>query len=298
MKPIFSPLLLSVALLPPLLSAPLSLMSSPAQSQEQSREQPQRIIAVGGALTEIVYALGAQQRLVAVDTTSTFPAETLKLAKVGYMRQLSSEGVLSMKPSVVLATNEAGPPAVMSQLKSAGVKFEIMNADHSFEELRNKVRVVSAALGLQAQGAKLDDSITAEWKATQEFVARNGRKPRVLFLMLHSASGGLMASGEGTAADAVIRYAGGINAVSGYKGYKPLAEEAVIAAAPDFVLLTREGLDAIGGIDKLWQKPGLGFTPAAKNKRYAAPDALYLLGFGPRLPKAVRELAEKLQAGA
>lgn len=272
-----------------------------AQAQAPAQAPEPRVVSVGGALTEIVYALGAQKTLVAVDTTSTHPPEALKLARVGYQRQLSSEGVLSMRPSVVLATNEAGPPAVISQLKSAGVKFETVTAEHTFEEVRNKVRTVSGALGMAAQGARLDDAITAEWKSTQDFVAafekKSGRKPRVLFLLLHSAAGGLMASGEGTAADAVIRYAGGINAVSGYKGYKPLAEEAVIAAAPDFVLLTREGLEAIGGIDKLWQKPGLALTPAAKNKRYAAPDALYLLGFGPRLPKAVRELAEKLQAG-
>ena len=264
--------------------------------------QEQRIVSVGGAITEIVYALGAQQRLVAVDTTSTFPPEALKLAKVGYLRQLSSEGVLAMKPTVVLTTNEAGPPAVISQLKGAGVKFETISADHTFEEVRNKVRAVSGALGLVAQGVKLDESLTQEWKATQDIVAalekKSARKPRVLFLLLHSASGGLMASGEGTAADALIRYAGGVNAVAGYKGYKTLADEALIAAAPDFVLLTREGLEVVGGADKLWQRPGLALSPAAKHKRFAAPDALYLLGFGPRLPKAVRELAEKIMAGA
>ncbi len=301
MKKIF---LLRAAVLSPVLPSVLSsvltmmlpLLPSAASAQEQ------RVVAVGGSITEIVYALGAQQRLVAVDTTSLYPLEAQKLPKVGYMRQLSGEGLLAMKPSVVLVTNEAGPPAVINQLKGAGVKFETMNADHTFEEVRHKVRVVSGALGMAAQGEKLDQSITQEWKSTQDFVAafekKSGKKPRVLFLLLHSASGGLMASGDGTAADAMIRYAGGVNAVSGYKGYKILADESLIAAAPDFVLLTQQGLDAIGGIDKLWQRPGLALSPAAKNKRYAAPDALYLLGFGPRLPKAVREVAEKLQAGA
>jgi iron complex transport system substrate-binding protein len=269
---------------------------APALAQEP------RVIAVGGALTEIVYALGAQKHLVAVDTTSLFPPEAQKLPKVGYQRALSSEGVLSMKPSVVLATSEAGPPAVIAQLKGAGVKFASVGADHTFDEVRNKVRMVAGAVGLGAAGARLEEALAREWARTQDFVAaqaaKSPQRPRVLFLLLHSASGGLMASGEGTAADAVIRFAGGVNAVAGYKGYKVLSDEALIAAAPDFVLLTQQGLDAVGGVERLWQRPGLAATPAARARRYAAPDALYLLGFGPRLPQAVREVAEKIAGGA
>ena len=259
--------------------------------------QEQRVVSVGGALTEIVFALGVEQKLVAVDTTSIYPVAALKLPKVGYMRALSSEGVLSMKPSLVLATNEAGPAQVMSQLRSAGVRMEVVNADHTFEELRTKVKVISAALGVPAEGKKLDESMVSEWQAAQRAAQAVGsRKPRVLFILSHTPSN-TMVSGQGTAADAMIRFAGGVNALQGFNGYKPLSAEAVIGAAPDFILLTREGLDAIGGPDKLWEKPGLALTPAAKGKRYAAPDALYLLGFGPRMPRAVRDLAGKLQAG-
>jgi ABC-type hemin transport system substrate-binding protein len=101
--------------------------------------QEQRVVSVGGAITEIIYALGAEKKLVAVDTTSLHPKAALLLPKVGYMRTLSAEGVLSMRPSLVLATSEAGPPPVIAQLKSAGVKLDIVSADHSFDELRNKV---------------------------------------------------------------------------------------------------------------------------------------------------------------
>jgi iron complex transport system substrate-binding protein len=283
----------------PLLAALLCAVALPLSSsaRAQAPVQEQRIVAVGGALTEIVYALGAEKRLVAVDTTSIYPEAALRLPKVGYMRSLSSEGLLAMKPSVVFATSEAGPPQAISQLKSAGVRIELVNADHTFEELRNKVKVVAAALGMEAQGRKLDDSLQAEWQATQNAAqAVSARKPKVLFILSHTPSN-TMVSGQGTAADAVIRYAGGVNAMQGFTGYKPLSAEAVIGAAPDFVLITREGLEAVGGPDKLWGKPGLALTPAAKGKRYAAPDALYLLGFGPRMPQAVRELAGKLRAG-
>lgn len=262
-----------------------------------AQAQEQRVIAVGGAITEIVYALGGEKQLVAVDTTSIYPSAANKLPKVGYMRALSSEGLLSMRPSVVLATTEAGPAQAISQIKSAGVRMEVVNADHTFEELRNKVKVVAATLNMPEQGRKLDATLMADWQAAQAAAQPvAARKPKVLFILSHTPSN-TMVSGQGTAADAIIRYAGGVNAMQGFNGYKPLSAEAVIGAAPDFILITREGLEAIGGEAKLWEKPGLALTPAAKGKRYAAPDALFLLGFGPRMPQAVRELALKLQAG-
>ena len=266
-----------------------------------------RVIAIGGSMTEIVYALGADKSLVATDTTSIYPPEALKLPKVGYQRQLSAEGMLSLKPTVVVATTEAGPPPVVAQLKSVGVHFAQVSADHTFEELRNKVRVISEAVGKRAEGSRLDETLVHDWTAVQADIARvaaartaKGQgKPKVLFLLLHSTTNGLMASGEGTAADAVIKYAGGLNAVSGalnFKAYKPLSQEAVIAAAPDIIVLTQQGLVAIGGMDKLLAMPGLAQTPAARAKRVYAPDALFLLGFGPRLPQAVKELSQQLQA--
>jgi iron complex transport system substrate-binding protein len=100
-----------------------------------------------------------------------------------------------------------------------------------------------------------------------------------------------MVSGEGTAADAMIRLAGGVNALSGVSGYKPLTAEAVVAAAPEVILITREGMEAVGGGKQLFRRPGLALTPAGKAKRVVALDALYLIGFGPRLPQAVRDLA-------
>ncbi|MCS6766926.1 MAG: ABC transporter substrate-binding protein [Candidatus Protistobacter heckmanni] len=253
------------------------------------------MICAGGAITEIVYALGAEKSLVAVDTTSVFPQAALALLKIGYLRTLSAEGVLSLRPTLLLTTTEAGPPQVIAQLKQAGLRMEVVSADHSFDELRNKVKAVSTALGMPEQGRKLDASLQADWSATQKYVRAKsaGRKPKVLFILSHTPSSTTVA-GQGTAAETMIQYAGGVNAMQGFTGYKPLVAESVIAAAPDLIAITREGLEAIGGPEKLWAKPGLALTPAAKTRRMTAPDALYFLGFGPRLPQAVKDLAEKM----
>jgi iron complex transport system substrate-binding protein len=140
-----------------------------------------------------------------------------------------------------------------------------------------------------------DRRIVAEWQQSARVVAGYRTSPRVLFLLTHAGNGAMVA-GDGTAADAMIRLAGGINAAAGVKGYNPLTAEAVVIAKPDIVLITREGLDMIGGMDAVWTRPGMALTPAAANRRVVAIDALYLLGFGPRTPQAIRKLATQFHA--
>jgi iron complex transport system substrate-binding protein len=253
----------------------------------------QRVVAVGGMITEIVYALGAEQRLAATDTTSTFPPAALRLPKVGYMRSLSAEGVMALRPGLLLATGDAGPRAALEQLRAAGVGVHILTNDHSVEAARQRIRQVADLLGVPSAGRDLEARFAAEWERTAAEVRRFAAGPRVLFILAHTPSN-TMVSGEDTAAAGMIRLAGGRNALSGFKGYKPLTAEAVIAAAPDAVLITAEGLQAAGGAEAIWAKPGLALTPAAKNRHLVSLDALYLLGFGPRLPAAVRELAAEL----
>jgi iron complex transport system substrate-binding protein len=254
---------------------------------------PTRVVAVGGAVTEIVYALGAGERLVAVDTTSVYPETALKLPKVGYMRSLSAEGVLGMRPQAVIATAEAGPKSAIAQIETAGVPVTSVPSDHSLDTVRARVRKVAAALGLPGRGEELERRVVAQWTEAERAIAGYATRPRVLFLLAHSGNSAMVA-GEDTAADAMIRYAGGTNAFAGVKGYKPLTAEAAIAAAPDVLLITTEGLETVGGADRLWSRPGLALTPAGKSKRVVALDALYLLGFGPRLPQAVKDLAARL----
>jgi iron complex transport system substrate-binding protein len=259
-------------------------------AQAACAQPAQRVVAAGGALTEIVFALGAGNRLVAVDTTSTAPQAAATLPRVGYMRALSAEGVLSMRPQLLLAAAEVGPPAVLRQLRDAGVRVVGTDAEHSFEGVKAKVRAIAAALNLADPGRALEARLDAEWRETRASIASLPGRPRVLFVLAHGGTT-LSLAGADTAAEAMIRYAGAANAIDGFKGYRPATVEAVVGARPDVVLITREGLDALGGREQLLSKPGFALTPAGLAKRVVALDALYLLGFGPRMPQAVRELA-------
>lgn len=264
-------------------------------------QAPVRLVAVGGTATEIVYALGAERLLVATDTTSIFPEAALALPKVGYQRQLSGEGVLALKPTLLIGTGEAGPPAAIAQIKAGKVNVHILPVDHTVDSARNNIRSIASLLGLAEQGRLLEERFSAEWQRTETQVKKYGTKystkPRVLFILGHSPNSTMIA-GRDTSADAMIRLAGGVNALSAASGYKPLTAEAAVAAAPDVILITTQGLNVAGGDTALWNKPGLALTPAAKQKKLVHLDALYFLGFGPRLPQAVRDLAVRLHEGA
>ena len=252
---------------------------------------PKRIVSVGGALTEIVFALQADADLVGVDTTSLFPAHAQKLPSVGYARALSAEGVLALSPTQLIATEDAGPPAVLRQLRAAGIPVAVLAANHHFEGLLERIKGVGELTGRTAHATALQTSLQKDWAQTRAVVAQRAaaRPVRVLFVLAHAPSQ-VMVAGLATSAHAMLEYAGATNAITGFTGYKPLTPEAAIAAQPDVILLTDQGLQAAGGIDGVLKLPGLAHSPAGRNRRVIALEAMFLLGFGPRLPAAVSVL--------
>jgi iron complex transport system substrate-binding protein len=267
--------------------------------------RPLRVAVAGGAITEVVYALDAGAMLIGSDTTSTYPAAALALPKMGYQRALSAEGVLSLRPDLLLASAEAGPPTALQQIAAAGVRVITLSEQHDVQSVRDKIRGSAKALDLAPRGDSLLKTFDDDWQTAMAGIQTQrqqqaGKPPlRVLFILSNSGTQAMVA-GRDTAADAMIRYAGAVNALGGkegFKGYKPLTAESAIAAAPDVLMTTSEGLASMGGLAQLLKMPGLALTPAARNKRVIADmDALLLLGFGPRLPAALRRLAAQLTA--
>lgn len=249
-----------------------------------------RIVSIGGGVTEILFRLGAEAQLVGTDTTSLYPVAAQATPKVGYARTLSAEGVLALRPTLLIASAAAGPPVVIEQLRQAGIAMVRADPAHSIEALLDNVRRIAVAIGRTQAGERLAAELESEWRQVQATMVVPATPPRVLFVLSHVA-GNVQVAGEDTAADALIRLAGASNAMQGFRGFRPLAAEAAIAAAPDLLLTTRQGIDALGGERQLLAQPGLALTPAARAGRVLARDALFLLGGGPRLPQAVAELA-------
>jgi iron complex transport system substrate-binding protein len=255
-----------------------------------------RLISVGSAVTETVYALHGEKNLVGVDTSSLYPADATKLPQVGYERALAAEGVLSLHPTLIIASSESGPPNVLEQIKSAGTPLLIVPAEHSVAGAKKKIELIAAALHKEEAGRQLITKIDGDLQPVSAILAASAEKPRVLFIYARGA-GTLNVAGQETAADGMIQLAGGVNAVDGYKGYRPLTPEAAVTARPDVILLTTRGLESAGGKEGLLNSPGLALTPAGKSGQIVVIDDVLLLSFGPRTGQAVAELAKALHAG-
>ena len=252
-----------------------------------------RIVTLSGAITEIVFALGAGSQVVGVDASSSHPSTVNQLAKVSYHRRLSAEGVLSLAPTLVIATTEAGPPAAIEHLRSAGVELLIVPHEPTVESALTKIERIASALDASKAGDTLIAQIGEQLDLARSSHPTDNAKIRVLFIYARG-QGTLNVAGRATGADTVIELAGGVNAVEGYNNYKPLTSEGAIAAAPDVILLMDKGLESIGGPEALWQLPGLALTPAGRQKRVISLDGLLLLGFGPRLGQAALALNQAL----
>jgi iron complex transport system substrate-binding protein len=240
------------------------------------------IISIDGALTEIVYALGAQERLLAVDTTSRYPQAATELPQVGYMRQLSAEGILSLHPELVIASKEAGPEMVFEQLTAAGIKVVRIDAPSSLEGVLLKVKQVAEVLGLENNGAILTEKIQSETEAVLSDIAGE-KSPSTLFL-LGASNRGLMAAGQGTKAQALMDMLNVQNAFS-HQGYKPVSAEGALMAAPEIVLVGHTGPADTDSV-----KQTLAMTPASNNNQIHAVDVGLALGFGPRIAEALAML--------
>jgi iron complex transport system substrate-binding protein len=249
---------------------------------------PARIVALGGDITEIIYALDAQSSLVGVDSTSEWPDAAKKLPDVGYVRQLSAEGVLSLRPQRVLATADAGPPQVLEQLREAGVRIEHLPVSHTPDGVLDKLRRVGRILGREDAAERLAKRLGADYATLAGRVAKMAYHPRVVFL-LSAGSGSPMAAGRDTAATHAIALAGGVDPADGFTGYKAVSAEALVALAPDVIVLMHEREQALGGVDGVLKLPGVAQTPAGRARRIVFVDGQALLGFGPR--NADRELA-------
>jgi len=256
----------------------------------------QRVVSVGGAVTEIVAALDGMCRVVATDTTSLYPRAVFDLPRVGYMRALAAEGIVALNPSLVLVSDRSGPEAVLRQIKDAGVDLRLIPDDPQIEAIAPKILAVGEALGLKTQAAALAKAVEDDIAALRAQVAGLKSKPRVLFL-LSVARAQPMAGGAGTAADAMIRLAGGANAAA-FNGFKPISAESALDVAPDAVLMMQQTLEAVGGVDAVLALPAFSGSPAARNRRLIAMDGTYLLGLGPRVAHAGRDLAAALHPEA
>lgn len=251
-----------------------------------------RIVTLGSDVTEIVYALGVGDRIVGVDRGSKYPPDATSKPNVGYRRKLSVEGLMALDPDLILAADDIGPSEAVEVLSSLAIPIVFVPEDNSAEGIRRKIELIAAALDLDDKGREIANHVIAAFDTAAKLasdVSEDRRKKVVFFHGLVR----LTAAGAETAADAIIRYAGGVNPMAEVKGYKAASEEKLIELAPDVILMMGDGKGGPTAED-VFSVPALAATPAARNRALVVLDGAYMIGFGPRTADAIRDLAQAL----
>lgn len=270
------------------------LAAFPAVGLAETYPSADAVVSVGGPITEIIYALGEEERIVARDTTSVFPEAANDLPDVGYMRRLSAEGVLSVAPDLIIARSTSGPVEALDQLRGAAVPIVFVEDGFTQQAVLDSVGAVGEALGVEDKAAALMAQLQKDFADLAAQRAASDTPIRVLFAL--SIDGGrLNASGRGTGAHGLIELVGGTNVMAeSFEGYKLVNDEAVILAAPDVIIMMDGRGDHGGRADEVLALPSVALTPAGENAAFLTiPGAA--LGFGPRTPQLAGDLLTQLE---
>lgn len=249
----------------------------------------QRIVSLNGAVSEMLCALGLENNIVGVDVTSNYPVSLGQKTRVGHNKTISAEGILALRPTLVLGVKDQLKPEVAEQLTAAHVKILLLQQEYSVAGTRSLLQQVGAATGTAEKAKQLEADFNKQFQALKITPV----KKKVLFIYARG-SGSMMVAGTGTPIEKMIYLAGAQNAVTEFKEYKPLSSESLVAANPDVILLFDSGLQSVGSVDGLLKVPGIAQTNAGRNKKIISMDGELLSGFGLRLPQAVNELNKKL----
>lgn len=243
-----------------------------------------RVVSLGGTVTEIIYDLGREHLIVANDLSSIYPKKAQKTPKIGYYRSLPLEGILSVQPDLILASENAGPERVLNKIRDLGVNVKTVSDQPKLESLYKRIEQISESLSVTKAGSDLIKRIQTNIDQAQQLPVISRKT-----LLLMNRTGQFMAAGSATAANEILQLAGLDNALAEQNGYKNISAESIAAITPEMIVITRESLGD-GGLQQLLDKPGIASSPAAINNRIVVIDDLLILGLGPRVDKAIRIL--------
>jgi iron complex transport system substrate-binding protein len=264
-----------------------------SSSAKSGGEEMDRVVCVSKQINEFIYAIGAEGHLIGRDLTSVYPAQIARVPSVGYHRALSAEGIISLRPSALLTDGNVGPDAVLGQVRKVGIPVVTMNPGSTPDSAQALMLKLGDAFGRRAAA----DGVVSTWRQGMRQAAADSLrwagkpKPRVLLVHFGQLINNYLAVNRGSAADVMIRMAGGVNAIDSVGGMTRLTPELIAKAAPDVIVATDVGFDRFGSAEKFGTLPGVALTPAGRARRIYRVDETEVMYFGPRTPAALRKLA-------
>ena len=254
-----------------------------------------RIVVAGGSITEIIYLLGQGDKIVAVDVTSNYPEETKNITSIGYVRNVSTEGVLSLAPSLILGEDDMGPPNVVKQLKGMNADLRIIHEEQTVSGIIEKIRCVASIIGKEDLASQIiEKDINPVLIKLKENQISNKKNKKKIMLVLSMQGTSPMVAGSGTSGDSFIKMIGGDNIFSSFNGWKNVTAESILKLNPDYIIIPEKDLHKQSKVTEIVNNPIFSNTSAGKNNNFLFEDGMAILGFGPRTIYAAFDLSEKI----
>tara|TARA_B100000214_G_C23951716_1_gene620821 strand:- start:142 stop:996 length:855 start_codon:yes stop_codon:yes gene_type:complete len=241
-----------------------------------------KIVGAGGSITETIFFLGLEKNLVARDLTSNFPDQASSLPSIGYLRNLSVEGLLSLSPTLILSEPDIGPEKVVEQIKKTSVEMRILADDYSSSGIIDKVNCIGKILGAEKPYIQKKTSPLKQLKEKLEADARSNSSPKKIMIILMFRGTSPIVAGANTSGDAFIRMTKNINIFSNIDGWKPVGIEGILSMDPDYIIVTKRAFSPFKNLESFLVQSGLQSTSAGKYGRVLVEDGMAMLGFGPR----------------
>ena len=242
-----------------------------------------RIIIAGGSLTEIVFFLGLEDKLIGVDITSNFPESAKEIPSIGYVRTLSAEGILSLEPSLILGENDMGPPMVIDQIQKTSVDLRIIPEKRSVIGILEKINCIGSIINYKSETTTLiNDKLIAMVDELLQLQKTNSTKNTKAMLILSMGGTSPVVAGRNTSGNGFINMIGAQNIFESHEGWKPVSEESILNNNPDIIIIPQREVHKNSSIASFLDSSHLKKTKAVKNNNIISEDAMAMLGFGPR----------------
>ena len=268
----------------------LLLLISNVHANCNKAKNSNSIVVAGGSITEIIYFLNLQNKLVGVDVTSNYPLNAKKLPSIGYIRNLSIEGLLSLKPNLILAEESIGPPIIVKQLNKTSVEFRIIKNNYTIDGINEKFLCISKILDIEIKNNINYKKFVNNVKKLKSFVKNNNKEKKDILLILMMKGTSPIIAGKNTSGHGFIKMIGQNNSMDKVSGWKPVSSEQILIANPNYIIVTKRALKDFTSIEKFLKLPGISSTKAAKNKNVFIKDGMSLLGYGPRTINVAKEI--------
>ena len=261
----------------------IQVFSQQTKSICQTADDPSRIVSIGSSITEIIYFLNSQDQIIAIDITSNFPEDAKKFPSVGYIRNLSAEGLLSTNPSIIISEDDIGPKNIIKQIQDTKTELRIIPEEQTLNGIIQKIQCVGNIIGQQEEAEKkISSEINPVINKIKEIKREKDLSNIKIMMILSTEGNSTVVAGSNTSGDSFIKMLGATNIFESINGWKAVTAETILLKNPDYIIIPEKDLHKQSNVNTISENVILKETNAGKNNGYIIKDGMAILGYGPR----------------